>query len=219
MKAVTRLFDTEDQANAAIGELEASGLEHGQLGLVSPQKVLLKHAPHSEAADGVVQGAAVGALTGAGAGLITSLGFLVVPGLGPVFAAGWLAFTAVGAVMGVAAGAAACGILGLMADAGHSEEEARIYAEGVRRGGYLLSAKPHNADQARLAEGVMIRHGGADAAQRAVVYAEEGWTGGVIDPDHAVAEARSFEGYEVITDHAKDTIGPAGGFGTSVTSL
>lgn len=219
MKAVTRLFDTEDQARAALAELEAAGLEHGQLGLVSPQKVLLKHAPHSEAADGLVEGVTVGALTGAGAGLVASLGFLVVPGLGPVFAAGWLAFTAVGAVMGVAAGAATCGILGLMADAGHSPEEAEIYAEGVRRGGFLLSARPHGADQARLAEGIMIRNGGADAATRAVVYAEEGWTAGPIDPAIASPEPRSFESYEIVTDHANDKVGPSDGFGSGVTSL
>lgn len=222
MKAVTRLFDTREQAEAALAELEAAGLEHGQLGMVTPEKVLLKHAHHSEAAEGLVEGVKVGGLTGAGAGLVASLGFLVVPGLGPVFAAGWLAFTAVGAVMGVAAGAATCGILGLMADAGHSDEEAQVYAEGVRRGGVLLSAKPHNAAQARLAEGIMIRHGGVDAATRAIVYKEEGWTGGAIDPTIASPEPRSFEEVEVVTvpaRHADEKVGAPDVFGTSVTSL
>ena len=43
-------------------------------------------------------------------------------------AAGWLASTAVGA----AAGAATGGIVGALTEAGVSEEDAHVYAEGVR---------------------------------------------------------------------------------------
>ncbi len=55
---------------------------------------------------------------------------LAIPGLGPVVAAGWLASTAVGAAVGGATG----GLLGALKEAGHSDEEANVYAEGVRRG-------------------------------------------------------------------------------------
>src|ERR1700742_3083487 len=72
--------------------------------------------------------------------------FLPIPGLGPVVAAGWLAATAVGA----AAGAATGGIVGALTEAGVSKEEAPLYAEGVRRGGTLVSAPVPDADRGRL---------------------------------------------------------------------
>jgi hypothetical protein len=60
-----------------------------------------------------------------------------IPGLGPVVAAGWLTATAVGA----AAGAATGGIVGALTEAGVSKDDASLYAEGVRRGGTLVSAR------------------------------------------------------------------------------
>jgi len=71
---------------------------------------------------------------------------LAIPGLGPVVAAGWLAATAVGA----AAGAATGGIVGALTEAGVSTEEAHSYAEGVRRGGTLVSARVADAARVRL---------------------------------------------------------------------
>ena len=59
--------------------------------------------------------------------------------------AGWRA-TAVGA----AAGAATGGIVGALTEAGVSEEDAHSYAEGVRRGGTLVSARVADGDRARL---------------------------------------------------------------------
>ena len=84
---------------------------------------------------------------GGTAGLPAGLGLLAIPGLGPVVAAGWLAATAVGA----AAGAATGGIVGALTEAGVSEEEAHSYAEGVRRGGTLVSARV----QTRIVLGLM----------------------------------------------------------------
>ena len=76
------------------------------------------------------------------AGLLAGLGLLAIPGLGPVVAAGWLAATAVGA----AAGAATGGVVGALTEAGVSREDADSYAEGVRRGGTLVSARVADAD-------------------------------------------------------------------------
>jgi hypothetical protein len=92
-------------------------------------------------AEGAGKGAGIGAGLGGAAGLLAGLGLLAIPGLGPVFAAGWLAATAVGA----AAGAATGGLVGALTEAGVSKEDAPLYAEGVRRGGTLVppgSLKP-----------------------------------------------------------------------------
>ena len=90
-----------------------------------------------KAGSGAAAGASVGAALGGGAGLLAGLGLLAIPGLGPVVAAGWLAATAVGAVAGGAAG----GLVGSLTSAGVNPEHAEIYAEGVRRGGSIVTAR------------------------------------------------------------------------------
>ena len=88
-------------------------------------------------AEGAGKGAGIGATAGGVVGLLTGLGLLAIPGVGPVVAAGWLVATAAGAAVGGTAG----GIIGALTQAGTSEEDAYIYAEGVRRGGTLVSAE------------------------------------------------------------------------------
>ena len=84
-------------------------------------------------------------------GLLTGLGLMAIPGVGPVVAAGWLASTAAG----VAAGGAAGGIIGALTQTGASEEDASAYAEGIRRGGTLVSARVPDTDRARY-EAILI---------------------------------------------------------------
>jgi hypothetical protein len=60
----------------------------------------------------------------------------------PRAAAGWLAATAVGAATG--------GVVGALTQAGVSEEDAHVYAEGVRRGGTLVSARVADVGRAHL---------------------------------------------------------------------
>ena len=73
----------------------------------------------------------------AGRRLLAGLGLLAIPGVGPVVAAGWLVATAAGA----AAGGLTGGIVGALTQAGVSDEDAQVYAEGVRRGGTLVTAR------------------------------------------------------------------------------
>ena len=46
--------------------------------------------------------------------------------------------------------AVAGGILGALTEAGVSEEDAQVYAEGVRRGGTLLTVRVPEADKAGI---------------------------------------------------------------------
>ena len=62
---------------------------------------------------------------------------MAIPGVGPVVAAGWLVSTLAGA----AAGAATGGVLGALTQAGISDDDAQVYAEGLRRGGAVVSAR------------------------------------------------------------------------------
>ena len=82
-------------------------------------------------------GAGFGAVAGGALGALTGLGLLAIPGVGPVVAAGWLVAT----LTGTAAGGAAGGANGGLMQAGVSKEEADVYAEGLRRGGTVVTAR------------------------------------------------------------------------------
>ena len=103
------------------------------------------------------------------------MGLLAIPGLGPIVAAGWLAATAAGAGIGAAGGAATGSIVGALKNAGHSDEEANVYSEGVRRGGTLVSVRVPES-QATEVEAALDRHNSVDAGVRGEAYRSGGWT-------------------------------------------
>jgi hypothetical protein len=96
---------------------------------------------------------------------------MAIPGVGPVVAAGWL----VAALTGAAAGGATGGLIGaLTQQAGISDEEAHVYAEGLRRGGALVSAKVADTDAVRIQ--ALMDRSAVRAADRAAGYRKSGWT-------------------------------------------
>ena len=179
-KTITRLFDSHTQALEAIAELETRGIDHDKISLVSNNAEKWHDGKRygeddNDTAEGAGKGAAAGGLLGGGAGLLAGLGMLAIPGLGPVVAAGGLTAPAVGAAAGAVAGAATGGVLGALKDAGHSDEEANVYAEGVRRGGSLVSVKAHD-DEIAVVESILNARRGVDAARRGEAYRRTGWT-------------------------------------------
>ena len=179
-QSITRLFDTQNQAESAVRELEDMGISEHDLSIVAGRHAegetrTFDHVEHDKAEEGLSKGAARGGLVGGGAGLLAGLGMLAIPGLGPVVAAGWLISTAVGAAAGAVAGGATGGLLGALKDAGVSDGDAHVYAEGVRRGGSLVSARVDEADAPRV-EALLARLSGSDAVTRGDAYRQEGWT-------------------------------------------
>ena len=174
MKTVTGLFDDYADAKSAVNALEASGIPSDQIGIVS-NNADDRYKDRSGAADGAGTGAGIGAAVGGAGGLLTGLGMMAIPGVGPVVAAGWLAATAVGAVAGAVAGGAAGGLIGALTDSGVSEADAHVYAEGVRRGGTLVSAKVEDS-MAPQAEAILKRSNWVDPVERRNAYTAEGWT-------------------------------------------
>lgn len=169
-RTINGLFDDHASAELAIDRLKAAGIDEGDISLLSNRPGEGKNEVVDDAADG----AGIGAVLGAGGGLLTGLGIMAIPGLGPVVAAGWLAATAVGTLAGGAAGGAVGGIVGAMKDSGVDEDEAHAYAEGVRRGGTLVSVRVDD-DQEILARDILA--GRVDIADRRAAYQREGWTG------------------------------------------
>src|SRR6185312_5774278 len=145
MKTITGLFDNYDDAKDSVAELEATGIPNSDISLVANNSDGWYDDDRSEAGEDAAGGAGIGAVVGGAGGLLTGLGIMAIPGIGPVVAAGWLAATAVGAVAGGAAG----GIIGALTQSGVPKEEAELYAEGVRRGGTLVTARVADGDRAR----------------------------------------------------------------------
>ena len=180
MRTVTGLFDTYQDAQAAVRALEGAGVPHGDISVVASNA----HGEHDHvgsgdraagAADDAGKGAGVGATVGGVGGLLAGLGLLAIPGLGPVVAAGWLASTLVGAGVGAVVGGAAGGLVVALTHAGVPEDDAHVYAEGVRRGGTLVTAKVSDAE-APTAQAILNGDRAVDLSTRRQAYVQEGWT-------------------------------------------
>ena len=185
---ISRLYNSHHEARAIVRELEAAGVDHGDISIIAsnadnsydektktfPDRDLDGTDDRVEAAGA---GAGLGAAAGGAAGALAGLGLIAIPGVGPIVAAGWLAATLTGA----AAGAATGGVLGALTQAGVSAEDAEVYAEALRRGGALVSVRVDDGDAARL-QAIMDRSA-IRTGDRAAAYRAAGWKS--FDPDAA----------------------------------
>jgi len=175
MRTITALFDTYDHAASAVRAIRDAGIPSADISMIA-NNVAGELDADVDAGEGAAAGAGVGAVAGGGAGLLAGLGAVAVPGIGPVIAGGWLLATAVGALAGAAVGGAAGGLLGALANAGVPEEEAHVYAEGVRRGGTLVSVRADDTRADSIAA-ILSHAEGVDIDARKADYIAEGWRG------------------------------------------
>jgi hypothetical protein len=178
---ISRLYDSYADAQGAVSRLEAAGVPHSEISIVANNsdgwfgngkgngKVDRDRDGVDDRAEGAGTGAGIGAGLGGTAGLLAGLGLLAIPGLGPVVAAGWLAATAAGA----AAGAATGGIVGALTQAGVSNDDADTYAEGIRRGGTLVTARVADGDRARLE--AALNQSAINTVERRAAWQKTGW--------------------------------------------
>ena len=180
MRTFTHLYDNHDYALQTVQALESAGVPHGDISLVA-NNADNRYATTGEttaegasaASTGTGTGASVGTILGGGAGLLAGLGMLAIPGVGPVVAAGWLIATLTGAGVGAAGG----GLLGSLVGAGVPEEHAHTYAEGVRRGGTLVTVRADESQASRIEAVLNGRVPAAvDVTARRADYQTEGWT-------------------------------------------
>ncbi|WP_428032531.1 hypothetical protein [Ancylobacter sp.] len=204
MATVTGLFDNYEDALTAVNKLQALGIDRAQISLVANNSddwygrettatttsgttttagttTRTEHEGH--AGEGAATGAGIGAVLGGAGGLLTGLGLLAIPGVGPVVAAGWLVAAGAGVVAGAAAGGAIGGIVGAMTAEGVPEERAHVYAEGVRRGGTVVSARVPDEHEVE-AQAILDNEASVDVTTRERAYRDEGWTR--FDPDAPV---------------------------------
>lgn len=174
-RTIVRMFDDRDHALMAMRELERAGFTQNEVSLMaagSSGDATTTVTTADDTGSGAGVGATLGTLVGGGAGLLAGIGALAIPGLGPIVAAGWLAAALTGGVAGAAAG----GLLGSLVGSGVDEREAHVYAEGVRRGGTLVSVR---GSESRIAEAerVLSQHQTVDVSAREAQYRSSGWTG------------------------------------------
>ncbi len=184
-KTITQVYSDYASADRAVQNAKAAGLSDSNISVVASnadgwhkpggKDIDPKHDKDRDGKDDRTEGAAtgggLGALAGGVVGLATGLGLMAIPGVGPVVAAGWLAATAAGAVAGGASGE----IIGALVESGTSKENAELYAEALRRGGAIVTAKVPDDEVSRYT--TILNNSAIDVAQRRDAYRSSGWTG------------------------------------------
>lgn len=180
---VVGLFDDFSTAQRTVQMLVDAGVDRDAISIVANDaKGEYKHydADGNNAAEGAGAGAVGGGVIGGVLGLLVGVGALAIPGIGPVLAAGPLA-AALGTagastLVGAGIGAATGGLIGGLVGLGISEEDAHMYAEGVRRGGTLVTAKVAD-NMANTAVEIMQRNGAVDLNTVGASWRQSGWKG------------------------------------------
>lgn len=194
-KTVIGLFDSASEAEHVVQSLTDYGFSNNEISVVAndargeygkAREVSRTDRSGSDEGDKVAESAGAGAVggtvIGGALGLLVGAGLLTIPGIGPVLAAGPIAAALGSTALGAGIGAAAGGLVGSLVGLGVPEEEADYYAEGVRRGGTLVSVSADGA-RADQAYQVMQSHGAVDIKERGSSWQDEGWTR--FDPEAA----------------------------------
>ncbi len=216
MKTIVKLFDDVSDARDAVQDLLAAGFERQEITLLAYDPYgdysnYLDRTPISgDVGEEAAAGAGIGALVGGIGGLLLGLGALTITGIGPIVAAGPIA----AALFGAGTGATVRGLVGLLMDADLGEEQAQLYAEGVRRGGTLVVVRAGDRDGQR-AELILERHGPVDLLERAAGWRARGWSGysgedEPYPPDEVELEQNFYTFEPVYRRHYEQSLAAAG---------
>ena len=166
---VTGLYDNPEHAGRAYHDLTTRhGYRADDVSVVMSDDTRKRHfgdvKPGTEFKTGskVAEGAGIGGAAGLGVGaalgaLLAAATSIAIPGVG-LIVAGPIA----GAIAGAGAGGAAGTLLGALIGAGIPEERARVYDDGIRRGGIVLGTRARDEAHAAELERDFTTHGGRD---------------------------------------------------------
>lgn len=177
-RTVVGIFHNMDDARTAYDKLITDGFTREEVGVVANRtgtEDLVRDRTASESGGDiggeVATDAGIGAALGGVGGLLLGFAGLAIPGVGPVLAAGPILAALGGAGLGAAAG----GLIGALTEHGVPEEDARYYAEGVRRGDILVTvhARGERADRAAA---ILDGSGAVDINDRVSAWRKRGWT-------------------------------------------
>jgi len=177
MEAVTGVFATRSAAEAALQDLQQSGIPTDKITLLIPgsdDKVLKEvQTVPIDSTEQPGMGNAVGALMGGGVGFIGGSALMaLVPGVGPVTALGLLGAGILGAA-GATIGAAAGGKIERATYEGLPEDEIFVYEDALRKGRCVVVAVPEDDNSASWIRQVLQR----DGAESIDAAREQWWVG------------------------------------------
>jgi len=212
-KTIVGLFDTFAHAQSAVNDLISAGINRDDISVVA-NNASGEFGAHEDAGHGVsvshgvgdaVKGAAKGGMYGGLTALAATVALALVPGIGPIAAIGPLSAFLGGAALGATAG----GILGGLTGLGIPDHEAGYYAEGIRRGGTLVTV---HADDARADEATAIlnRYSPVDMDSRADYYKSTGFTSyndklPAYTPEQIAEERTRYSSYSTPATTTNDT--------------
>jgi hypothetical protein len=191
---VAGLFDELRNAQASVEELTENGFSRDDISILAnevldddtnppPDGIYPESSDVESVSDVTLIDAGKGAAVGGTAGFLLGLASLMIPGIGPIMAAGPI----VAALSGACLGAAVGGIVGALAEMGISHEHATYYAEGMRRGGTVVTVKTDEA-LADTAVNIMRRHYAVDMNDRVGRWRRSGWNGYNTETETEMAE-------------------------------
>lgn len=201
-KTVVGIFNSVADAQEAVRDLESQGISRTDISIVANQHAAryenVNKADRDKATDVVADAGIGAAIGGVGGLLLSAAGAVTIPMIGPVLAAGPIAAALAGAGIGAAAG----GLIGALTDSGVPAEEAKYYAEGVRRGDVLVTVK---TDEQRVNQvcSILDRHNAVDVDERVRHWHDRGWPGYRED-------ARPFSDEELFSERGYYRVPPAG---------
>ena len=174
---ISAVFDSRGQAEAAVNELRAEGVDTAKVSLIGRDEdggAARMTDGDGESSEGVGD-AVKGALGGAGLGAILGVAALAIPGVGPLVAAGAIASTAIpgAAAIGAGVGAVAGGVTGMLTDHGVGDEDANYYEGRINEGGVFVSVDADDGDVSPdTVREIFSRNGGHSASQSRMASAQ-----------------------------------------------
>ncbi len=184
-KAIVALFDDIVVARQVVEDLVSADYERSKISLITNDAhnqyshyLDKDYAPREDAVT-AAEGAGFGTVVGALTGVLVGLAALTIPGIGLAIVAGPI----VAGLTGALAGAVTGGIVGALVKSGVPEDVAPYYAEGIRRGGTLISIQ--TTDTLRASD-IMNRYGSINIHERSALWRQAGWKG--FDTDSVVSE-------------------------------
>lgn len=168
-RVVSAVFDSDEEARAAVAELRSSGVDDASLSLITQKRGTTTTAnadgdvvdeDHGNFLRGILGGGALGAGLGVAA--------LAIPGVGPLIAAGAIAASAVPGAMaiGAAAGAALGSLNEALKEHGVSDEDVSYYGNHMPNGGVLVTVRTQGSETSvSQVQEILYSNGGHNAAR------------------------------------------------------
>ena len=167
--AAARTGVTPDWGMAGAGAADSAATQDALDADPDAPAILSTDGPALGASTGAAAGAGTGAVIGGGLGVLAGAVGLFIPGLGPVLGMGPMLATILG---GAGIGAIAGGLSGALVNAGVPDAYAARYAEGVRRGGTLVTVVANDRAAGDRAADLLDAAGAYDVNERAATWSE-----------------------------------------------